>query len=155
MRPEESLQAIREMQFLDFTFPYDKNLPRGGFQQREVVSVPRYSRLEFGLPELLPCSGPSSKAATRMPVPEAATYLDDLSPAGEDDIGPPRQIARVQAVAIAHSVNEPPYSHLWSCVFSANSGHISAPRIAYLGKIGAGWLHANGFHDEVKASVVR
>lgn len=62
----------------------------------------------------------------RVLVPKTAMDKDDLSPAGEDQIGVAWQVAAMEPVAVSHPVDEPPDRHFWLHTLAADCAHVGA-----------------------------
>jgi len=60
-------------------------------------------------------------------MPETAMDEDGLVMARKYNIWSPRQVASMQTVSIAHSVDEPSHFHLWCGVPTTNGLHIPTP----------------------------
>ena len=58
-----------------------------------------------------------------MSVPEAAMHENDFSTRGKDDVRFARQIGPMQAVAIAHSMQQPTYDHLGLRIAALDRAH--------------------------------
>lgn len=59
-------------------------------------------------------------------MPETAVDEDRLLAAGEHQIGPSGELGAVQAVAIAHAMDQPPHGHFGARPLALDPGHAGA-----------------------------
>ena len=59
-------------------------------------------------------------------MPETAVHEDGRAPRAKDDVGSPRKIARVHAIAVAQAMQDVANSDFRTCVLSANARHQGA-----------------------------
>lgn len=118
------------------TFPEHENVPAALPQRGFVPPVPLDIAIQFGLPELAVRSGYAVAGAIFMAMPKATVNEDHFSAWPEHKVGAARQILHMEAVAVAHCVDQPSDAHLWLGVFAADPAHDVA---ALAGREGVQW----------------
>src|SRR5690348_8483519 len=80
----------------------------------------------FPLPELRTSSRDHRPPAAVVHVPETSVDKDHLAPAGEDEVWAAWQPFRVQDVAVAQTMDQPPDNHFRLCVLALDRRHVPA-----------------------------
>ena len=107
--------------------PEDEHPPARGFQCLEMIRVPLHIAGELGTPvPSIRLRGPTVLAGSfRMLMPETPMHEDHLLAGPEDKVGFAGKVLGVEAVAVAHPVNEGPNHHLRLHARRADGGHVA------------------------------
>lgn len=119
-------EALRQRsEVIELTFPDDEHPPARGLQLMLDASVARDVAVELALPELAACLGSVGQTAV-VAVPETAVDEQGDMSAPEHDIGPARQIPRLQPISVAHRMQEPANGQFRPGVATPDAAHQGA-----------------------------
>lgn len=134
--PQESGYPLRRRRRIQpqLAFPNYRRLPPRLAQQDEVTRIPDNVPGQFAFPEWAPSGGQDSIAAPGMAVPEATMNEHHYVTRRKGEIGGSGQVVPVQAIAVAHSVQQAPKNHLRSGVPGSDCGHVPPARRRHVGE---------------------
>src|SRR5207237_1415260 len=124
---EKLLDAACERALVgNFALPDDERLPARVLERGEIPRITIDVPLSLAAPELGVRCRRDRAEATGVDVPVAAVDEDYFAALAKDEIRPPRQYARVQAIAKPERVHEPPNAHLRLRVLGPDALHVFA-----------------------------
>ena len=108
------------------TLPNDDDAPAPRNQFRLIARIAGTVSFQFLAPALAVLIRQFEIRASRMGVPEASVNEKSNIPGGENEIGPPRQVATMKAKSQSSAMQAAPDDHLGPRIFALDRCHVAA-----------------------------